>query len=274
VLWTNQRIQIVQHTLYSKPRAISPSRCYCTQRRTSSEPSTIWLNTSSMLITMMLPTPDSSFCSNTSMIDPSRSINYVSPILLLKLPSELLLHVLLNLEDKDILSLKRASRHFRTFVTSHGRVLCNAFIERDFGGPASMFKPALINGWLTPTHPMIIQQEVAVAKNAIERMEKTREGTSLLHEGPLLRCRISVPGPAFLKFLRKQSNLWIEYKILQEGSVTPQAHAGRLALYYVKPFLNNENMNDGAAHPTRRTQIFSPPASYSKFLPGRWTSNA
>lgn len=185
------------------------------------------------------------------MIETSQTTNILSSRLF-SLPSEILLQVLLNLNDKDLLNLKRTSRHLRTFVTSHGRMLCNIFIERDFLHEASMFNPILIDGWLTPTHPMILQQEIAVARNIIERMEKTREGTSLLHEGPLLRCRISVPGPAFLKFLRNQLNLWVEYKMFESKSVTPEALAGRLGLYYVKPFLNSENMREKAVYPTVR----------------------
>lgn len=137
---------------------------------------------------------------------------------------EILLQILRHVPSKDFASLIKTNRAMKKVIATNVKSICNTAIEELFPKTAEIFKAQLVNGWLTPTNPLVTHQEEALIEHKLEscpcccwnpnyitrfKWEAYQEGDPLpaptcpTPHTSSLRIHLSLPGPQFLAFLER-----------------------------------------------------------------------
>lgn len=114
---------------------------------------------------------------------------------LMLLPAELLVKIISHLQPSFywLFFLNQTSRALRQFIKTHACAICNASIRENHADKLELLGMELVNGWLVPTHPDLLFQEV--------RNEKLFRAEHYLPKSWTFPIRLSNPGPAFLFML-------------------------------------------------------------------------
>jgi hypothetical protein len=152
------------------------------------------------------------------------------------IPADILLQILTHLGPTALLCLRQTSHTLRAFLLSNAATICNIQISTHHVYAAAIFQPSLRDGWLVPTHPIILAEE--------ERLHGTsRYLASIKPDGygdpghALARQPVqtglgllSNPGPQFLRFLQEYQREILIYASSLDA-------ADMIACYCVRRFL-------------------------------------
>lgn len=114
------------------------------------------------------------------------------------------------------------------------------------------------DGWLVPTHPMIVEEETFVEGYIHDRLFPTTTSTftpPLSIPSSLVRCdgkderdllahRLSHPSPAFYTFLQSSQALNLKVEIALRKELGIERSEKRVGMYYVRRWLDKVNVKE------------------------------